>query len=67
MILTNGSEGLGSADLLLEIELKIARRADEFAREVRRDSSLNLYCWLLAEAEVLGRQTDSESFASQLA
>jgi hypothetical protein len=41
-------------EALLEMELKIARRADQFARELRRQSSLNLVCWLMAEAEVLG-------------
>lgn len=42
-------------DVLTEVELKIARRADEFARTSPRKSLLNLHCWLMAEAELLGR------------
>jgi hypothetical protein len=42
-------------DPLLRLELDIARRADEIARESRLGSSLNLHCWLVAETEVLAR------------
>lgn len=50
------SPGPAAVDLLTEVELKIARRADEFARTLPSRSLLNLQCWLLAEAELLGRE-----------
>lgn len=40
-------------DALTDLELEVARRADELARVRARTTSLNLHCWLLAEAEVL--------------
>lgn len=43
------------ADTLLELELRIARRADELTREKMATGTLNLQCWLVAEYEVLGR------------
>ncbi len=52
-------------DPLLEVELKIARRADEFARHIRPQSPLNLHCWLLAEAEVLGGVAENVSPAAR--
>ena len=42
-------------DPLSELEMRIARRADELAREHRLTTSLNLHCWLVAEAEIIGR------------
>ena len=41
-------------DPLTAIELRIARRADEFARTWPSATRLNLQCWLLAEADLLG-------------
>lgn len=41
------------ADTLLELELRVARRADELARLPSDEKPLNLECWLRAEAEVL--------------
>jgi hypothetical protein len=46
-----------TADPLLDLELQIARRADELAKE--RASGLNLHCWLLAEREICGQMIDS--------
>lgn len=43
-------------DTLTELELLVARRADELTRERRTSDSLNLHCWLVAEYEVLGRE-----------
>ena len=40
-------------DALTEIELRVARRADELARERETHTPLDLDCWLLAEAEIL--------------
>lgn len=46
--------GEETSDALLALELKIARRADELVRLRGGGSDLNLYCWMLAEAEILG-------------
>jgi hypothetical protein len=46
---------------LFEMELKIARCADRHARELHRTSSLNLVCWLMAEAEQLGSRVGSDA------
>lgn len=40
-------------DLLTDIQLRVARRADELARARRAHTSLDLDCWLIAETEVL--------------
>jgi hypothetical protein len=50
------------ADPLTEIELRIARRADELARECEVHTSMDLQCWLRAEAEIL-RSSKDVSFA----
>lgn len=44
-------------DVLEEIELRVARRADEIARGRQTHSAIDLDCWLLAEAEVLRHST----------
>lgn len=44
----------GTTDSLLELELRIARRADELTRAQGIADSINLHCWLVAEYEVLG-------------
>jgi hypothetical protein len=50
------------SDRLLELKLRVARRADEIARARRIEQPLNLHCWLLAETEVLaGEMTDRPS------
>ncbi len=41
------------ADVLLTLQLQVARRADELVRTRAEGAGLNLYCWLLAESEVL--------------
>jgi len=46
----------GLVDLLLELELRIARRADELTGIQGVAGSLNLHCWLVAEHEVLSRE-----------
>jgi hypothetical protein len=43
-------------DALLELQLSVARRADELARTQKPGTSMNLHCWLLAEAEILGAE-----------
>jgi hypothetical protein len=47
------SRSLPEADPLLDLEMRVARRADELARAHAAQTSLNLHCWLVAEAEVL--------------
>lgn len=41
-------------DALVELELAVARRADELAGSGLCRTSLNLHCWLEAEQEILG-------------
>ena len=43
-------------DDLLDVELQIARRADQLAMELTApgDGASQLYCWLRAEREVFG-------------
>lgn len=50
-------------DELFELQLRIARRADDLARSRTVRSSLNLECWLLAEQEFLGRRLSSPHLA----
>ena len=38
---------------LLDLQLQVARRADELARTHPGPGSLKLHCWLLAEEELL--------------
>jgi hypothetical protein len=44
-----------AADPLLQLELRIARRADELARTAAVRTALNLRHWLQAEEEILHR------------
>jgi hypothetical protein len=44
-------------DTLLELQLRVARRADEIARSQKSFSSESSHCWLLAETEVLERES----------
>jgi hypothetical protein len=48
----NQSEELAS-DPLSKIQLCVARRADELARESKFATPLNLHCWLAAESEIM--------------
>ena len=48
-----GTDLAPTSDPLLELQFRIARRADELARAKRNNTGLNLYCWLLAEREIL--------------
>lgn len=41
------------SDELLELELRIARKADELVQLQTSTSALNLHCWLQAERAVL--------------
>ncbi len=41
-------------DLLMELELRVARRADELTLVQGVANTLNLHCWLVAEYEVFG-------------
>ena len=56
-----------SVDPLFDVELEIARRADALARGARNGSALNLHCWLIAEAEVLGSPPEKISGEPRLA
>jgi hypothetical protein len=42
-------------ETLMELQMQVARRADELALQRPKGNSLNLHCWLLAEMEVLGQ------------
>jgi hypothetical protein len=52
--MTPGPDLQGAARNLFALQLAIARKADQLARERCAPAGLNLHCWLLAEAEVLG-------------
>jgi hypothetical protein len=60
-------------DALFELQLNVARRADKLAQTNNARISLNLHCWLLAEAEVLGKEVarrptfDAARMGSQVA
>jgi hypothetical protein len=41
-------------DPLVDIQLQIARKADELAARPGMGTSFDLHCWLLAEREILG-------------
>ena len=41
-------------DALVDLELAVARRADELAGAGHCPTPLNLHCWLQAEQEILG-------------
>lgn len=45
-----------AVDPLLDLELRVARRADELARDLPQATQLNLHCWLCAEREVFGAE-----------
>jgi hypothetical protein len=49
-------------DALADLELAVARRADQLAQSGLCTTPLNLHCWLQAEQEILGR---AGSFAGQ--
>lgn len=48
-------------DTLSELQLQVARRADELAASLQAKSSLNLPCWFQAEEEILGAFRNSAS------
>lgn len=48
------SEDSLTPQALDDLELAVARRADELAGSGRWHTSLNLHCWLEAEQEILG-------------
>jgi hypothetical protein len=53
-------------DPLVDVQLQVARRADELAARPGMGTSLNLHCWLLAEREILGASVaDSFSFSQR--
>jgi hypothetical protein len=43
-----------AVDELSRLQLLVARRADEIARDSTISTPLNLHCWLVAESEVFG-------------
>jgi hypothetical protein len=42
-----------SSDALAQLQLRVARRADELARDSKLTTPLNLHCWFLAESELV--------------
>jgi len=53
----NAIEPLGPAtNALFELQLRVARRADELAQADGSKTLLNLHCWLVAEAEILNKR-----------
>ena len=51
-----------TGDVLASLQLSIARRADELARARQTHTSMDLDCWLIAEAEIF-RQSPLLPFA----
>ncbi len=45
-------------DTLMELELRVARRADELTRTSSMEAPLSLECWLRAEAEIFSGVAD---------
>jgi hypothetical protein len=52
-----GAAATPPQDALFALELEIARKADELVRRREGRDSLNLQCWLMAEAEVFGGES----------
>jgi hypothetical protein len=50
------------ADELVQLQLRVARRADEIAQTQRHTTVSNFHCWLLAEAEVLKAESGLSGF-----
>lgn len=48
-----------SGDALLDLQLRIARRADQLVCAQQGGAGLNWHCWLIAEAEIIGRMGES--------
>jgi hypothetical protein len=47
-------------DALSQLQLRVARRADELARDSKVSSLPNHHCWLMAESELLdGRRMET--------
>jgi hypothetical protein len=42
-----------SSDALSQLQLRVARRADELVRGSKIGAPLNLHCWLTAESELI--------------
>jgi hypothetical protein len=40
-------------DALSQMQLRVARRADELARDSKIVTPLNLHCWFMAESELI--------------
>jgi hypothetical protein len=51
------------ADELTQLQLRVARRADELARGNRVVTPMNLHCWLMAEFEHIDRGLVGEGLA----
>jgi hypothetical protein len=45
----------GGLDVLTDLEVRIARRADQIAAAQPTRPGSNLYCWLTAEHEILAK------------
>jgi hypothetical protein len=41
------------SDALSQLQLRIARRADELALDSKIVTPLNLHCWIMAESELI--------------
>jgi len=41
------------SDALSQLQLRVARRADELARDNKIVTPLNLHCWMMAESELI--------------
>jgi hypothetical protein len=51
------------ADELTQLQLRVARRADELARENKVVTPMNLHCWLMAEFEHIDQGLVSKGLA----
>ena len=50
------------SDPLAQLQLCVARRADELARDSKFATPLNLHCWLAAELEVIDYPVEDSRF-----
>lgn len=69
-MLTHPSSEDTGYDALLDLQLRVARRADELTKTPENNNPLQLECWLQAEAEIFaefspppGRGTASTAHA----
>jgi hypothetical protein len=48
-------------DALSQLQLRVARRADQLALEIKIPTPMNLHCWLMAESELIERPCEPDA------